>query len=59
MRTESYEILLYCLQQYKDYNINSVYHNAVAEEGWVGHVDGVQKTVILSAEFLAVKLFAP
>ena len=32
-RTESYELLLYCLQQYKGYTINSGYHNEVVEEG--------------------------
>ena len=58
-RTESYEILLYCLQQYKGYTIISAYHNLEVEERWIGHVNGFQKTGILSAEFLAVKLLAP
>ena len=58
-RTESYEVLLYCLQQHKGYTINSAYHNVVVEEGWAGREDGAQKTGILSAEFLAVKLLAP
>ena len=47
------------LQQYEGYTINSAYHNVVVEEGWGGHVDGIQKTGILSVEFLAVKLLAP
>ena len=47
------------LPKYKGYTINSVYHNVVIEDGWAGHVNGVQKTGILSAELLAVKLFAP
>ena len=56
MRTESYEVLPYFIQQCKHYTINSAYHNVVVEEGWAGHEDGAQKTGILSAEFLAVKL---
>ena len=47
------------LQQYEGYTINSAYHNVVVEEGWGGHVDSIQKTGILSVEFLAVKLLAP
>ena len=39
-RTESYVVLLHCLQQYKGYTINLAYHNAVVEEGWAGHEDG-------------------
>ena len=58
-RTESYEVLLYCLQQYKGYTIYLAYYNVVVEEGWAGHEDGAQKTGIPSAEFLAVKLLVP
>ena len=47
------------LQQYKGYTIYSAYHNVTVEEGWAVHVDDVQKTGILSAEFLDVKLLAP
>ena len=36
------------LQQYKGYTLKSAYHTVVDEEGWAGHVDGVQKTGILS-----------
>ena len=38
-RTEPYDVLLYCLQQYKNYTINSAYHIVVVEEGWAGHED--------------------
>ena len=58
-RTDSYKVLLYCLQQYKTYTISSAYHNVVFKEGWAGHEDGAQKTGILSAEVFAVKLLAP
>ena len=67
MLTEAYEILLYCLRQYKGYTFESAYHTVLDEEGWTGHVGGVQKTGILSspialskrsAEFLAVNLLA-
>ena len=57
--TELNEVLLYCLQQYKCYTINSGYPNVVAKESCAGHKDGAQKTEILSAESLAVKLLAP
>ena len=39
--------------------LKSVYHTVPDEKGWVDHVDGVQETGVLSAEFLAVKLLAP
>ena len=42
-RTESYEILLYYLQQYKGYTINSAYHNVVVEKGWAGLEDVSRK----------------
>ena len=42
-RTEPYDVLLYCLQQYKSYTINSAYHIVVAEEGWAGHEDVSRK----------------
>ena len=58
MRTESYEVLLYCLQQYKGYIMNSAYRNVVVE-GWADREDGAQKTEIFSAEFLPVKMLAP
>ena len=71
--TESYEVLQYCLvQQYNGFNLKSAYHTVVAvvdEERWAGRVDGVQEgestqlqitlATKRSAEFLAVKLFAP
>ena len=37
---KSYEMLLYCLQQYRGYTTNSACHNACIEERRVGQVDG-------------------
>ena len=45
-----YGILLYCLQQYKGYTLNSAYHNVVVEKGCAGNEDDAQKTGILSAK---------
>ena len=42
-RTEPYDVLLYCLQQYKSYTMNSAYHIVVVEEGWAGHEDVSRK----------------
>ena len=50
-RTESYAVLLYCLQQYKGYTTNSAYHNVVVEEGWASHKD-VSRKQESSVEFL-------
>ena len=70
-KTELNEVLLFCItvvQQDLHNPLKSAYHTVVDEEEWVGHVDGVHKTGILSvplalskrsAEFLAVKLLAP
>ena len=42
-RTEPYDVLLYCLHQYKSYTINSAYHIVVVEEGRADHKDVSRK----------------
>ena len=58
-KTELYEVLLFCItavQQDLHNPLKSAYDTVADKERWT---DGVQKTRILYAEFLAVQLLAP